>query len=969
MKIYANFVEPEKYPKFNKRQISVVTHRDLNNKIQFTSARFFHVNKEKNEFINIEKTINQYTKDNIIGNCFWPNWKTLQIDNIKELIDALAKKNLWLFGFWGFVPGEKSDKDSNPWGEFSVSNELNNYLLNKFNGHFFGYELGEQDGRYIGSYAPRESTFLNARSRENQYISFYKFMRKMEDNFHNHVSILASLPYHHYFARDNSTSFLGCASAQALPNTQMWYSFIRGASKQYGLLCFGNVSVWNRWGYKTYSSTKDLPQTKTEVGPEAGTSLSLMKRLLFSHYMYNCDMLGIEQGWFYFDDTEKYIYNSSDVNTEQLMQRSPIGELQQSINTFIKKNGKPGVMYTPFALIMDSFSGWVPPRTLFSKNIYQVWGCLPYNSGDFQTHSFFSLLFPGYENSGFFKNESGFLTSTPLGEMTDVLLSDAPIEIIKRYKTIFIVNNTTLNFELFSKIKEYVLLGGQIIVFGSLVHNNITLSKFDNDYLSFFGIKSTNNLCETAENIDISFNKKIYSIKKLDLYFDEISANPIATALNGKIIASQNNIGNGSVILINAEDGLEKHNFSGVLSNSLNNYIPSPCDFSQFVKDIFKEIILSKRIVFPTNEYLQYIVDVKSKNKLTLLINNNSYIKQRFNIDSNIRLSNIFEIETYCDLSEHIGYYPQNCNINNSVSLGEGNYEIKSGESKIFDISLEENLELEKELYPKKDRVRCYVRLPKNYSSPLDFVLKNPSFYQNFSGLLIDATWIENHDIEFIKKEASALKTFDISIFVDFESLFNHFPDLSFYNSFIERREESYRRLESILEKILEFNCIGIIVSAIHNPEGNSDTEMLKENIIEIISYLHEKTKNNYIRIIVKNTPVVFDCEELFSIVGFLDYVDLSYNISVGISSNLPFKSIIDKFNIPFLIASSPCSDEFGQYYNSQSPIYNSKHKHQIQSIINEYIQSGGATIILNSDYQDYSELYADYKSIDKIII
>ena len=58
-------------------------------------------------------------------------------------------------------------------------------------------------------------------------------------------------------------------TAQGLPNAQLFMAFNRGASKQYGVRWWSNVSVYNRFGYKSYP---DLPRD--------GTSLSLMKRLM-----------------------------------------------------------------------------------------------------------------------------------------------------------------------------------------------------------------------------------------------------------------------------------------------------------------------------------------------------------------------------------------------------------------------------------------------------------------------------------------------------------------------------------------------------------------------------------------------------------------------------------------------------------------------------------------------------------------
>lgn len=57
--------------------------------------------------------------------------------------------------------------------------------------------------------------------------------------------------YPHYFAHTGLYSLLGSESAQGLPNDQLYYSFLRGAAKQYGNLWWASASIFNRWGQKS----------------------------------------------------------------------------------------------------------------------------------------------------------------------------------------------------------------------------------------------------------------------------------------------------------------------------------------------------------------------------------------------------------------------------------------------------------------------------------------------------------------------------------------------------------------------------------------------------------------------------------------------------------------------------------------------------------------------------------------------
>ena len=117
------------------------------------------------------------------------------------------------------------------------------------------------------------------------------------DDGAQHTTALNSLNYVHFFARENNCFMLGAETAQALPNANLWYAVIRGAGKQYGLLWFGNASVYNRFSWKSHDTeSPKLDKEGYSYGPNAGTSLSLLRRLIYVEYLYNSDMLGYESG-------------------------------------------------------------------------------------------------------------------------------------------------------------------------------------------------------------------------------------------------------------------------------------------------------------------------------------------------------------------------------------------------------------------------------------------------------------------------------------------------------------------------------------------------------------------------------------------------------------------------------------------------------------------------------------------------
>jgi hypothetical protein len=61
--------------------------------------------------------------------------------------------------------------------------------------------------------------------------------------------------------------------------------------------------------------------------------------------------------------------------------------------------------------------GFVPPRQLYSGTYYRVWGNLPYDvpSGDYLIDGLLRLLYPNYQDSSYFHDETGFSSPTPFG--------------------------------------------------------------------------------------------------------------------------------------------------------------------------------------------------------------------------------------------------------------------------------------------------------------------------------------------------------------------------------------------------------------------------------------------------------------------------------------------------------------------------------------------------------------------------
>ncbi len=963
MKIYAHYVEPERYPAFNERGCTAVTHDALDNKVQFSSSRFFMIDPETNKLINIDEDIKRYTEDYKIGNCFWLHWKTITADNFEELVDKLQEKNLFLYGFWGFVPGTKSDhKNAIHWGEFEIPEERDKYMNEKLGAHFFGYEMGEQDGRYIGAYTAREDNTSRPKNRLAQCKAFSDFFARIAENFYGKMTILSSLTMLHYYARDGYSSLLNCEAAQGLLNSQMWYGFIRGASKQYGLLCAGNVSVWNPWGYKTYESVGQY-QSGKKWGPEHGTSLSLMRRILYTEYMYNCDFLGFEQGWFSDDNTENRLLNqpSNDSNVAEFGLLSPIGTVQESANKLIEKIGKPGVMYTPVALIMDAFAGWLPPRYMYTSLVYHSWGNIPYNSGDYQTHLIFSQLYPGYEDSSYYRDETGYLTSSPYGEILDVLLSDVDTKVLNRYQMALVANDTQMNYEMFDKLKKFVTAGGHAVIFADTVKKYADeISKYDDAY-NFFGIKYFTG--KTNANGNAAYKGKTYKVNDLSLYTAELGDVTTIAQIDDNALIYDRNYGKGTITVIMAENGLEVKDREVTKENVRGSGISQPFAFSSVISEYLADCYNAFALVKTNNDELEYIVTVKENGALRLMVVNNSHTAQKYDIIGCAgKITSVTQIPTDDGTKAMKGYSPDDLGYDNSVCKGTGEHYLEVGDLALYDIEIDAEFDMMDELYPEKCGVNTAVRMCENAVTAKDFVMENPSVRNYFDTLLVGAEYIERMDIEYIKKEASFLHRIGINISVDFTLLLNHYPDLCFSYAFPERREESYNRINSIIEKIKYYDCESVLVSLIRLPESRTTSEEHKKALAELYAYLVSALKENNVKVIYQNRPIAVGLDEGFKLAETVEGLGLAYNTSGAKGAD--FAAVNAAHKIESLVLSAPVIDAFGQVYNALAPVASVEYGNQIKDAVNLLEKDENTTLYFAADYSNWDEIYNDYKFI-----
>ena len=321
-------------------------------------------------------------------------------------------------------------------------------LKRVFGDRFLGYDNGEQDGRYIGSYADRGS-FTD---RKGGWADFVKWDEGICNDNMNTMNATGSLNFSHYYGERGDRT-LGLETAQGLPSDTLMFAFLRGASKQYGRLTTKATSIWSRFGYNMYHDRHTEGGNGYGLGPNKGCSVSLHNRMFFCSYTGGDSICGTEAAQF-----------TNDTLASGAPELSPLGKGHLDIANWVKQHPDRGVMVTPVAFMLDFYNGWNMPRHLYRSDKYKICGKLPYEKGDYLTDAVFRMVWPGYEDASYLRNERGFLCPTPYGDIFDVLTNRCHPDILKQYAALMLLGDVEMTPEVVAKLTAHVQAGGDLIL-------------------------------------------------------------------------------------------------------------------------------------------------------------------------------------------------------------------------------------------------------------------------------------------------------------------------------------------------------------------------------------------------------------------------------------------------------------------------------------------------------------------------
>jgi hypothetical protein len=429
---------------------------------------------------------------------------------------------------------------------------------------------------------------------------------------------------------------------------------------------------------------------------------------------------------------------------------------------------------------MDYHCGWNPPRHLYTSQIYKVWGDLPYEDGDYQAHALFTMLYPGYEDAGFYRDERGFLTATPFGDIADVLFNDAAPEILRNYEACIVLSSVPLSLETMNTLNCFLRSGGHILF-------------FDGELAQAFLARH---------------------------------------AIPGHEPGTWT-VGEGRITLLSHGNGLVCSCKPVCKDNRPNEPISMPLDLAPETKAALSQALDDLALIRPDSRFLQYSIALRRDgNELVCLVANNSAEDIVFGFENAAcRIKSCREIPIQDDVSGDPGYLPDVLipvvkKRTATDDPGSGRYRIAAADVRLFALDISgSGLTIREPEAPAERDGRLILRLPSSSRTIREYLLSHPTFQWHFAGLMVDARYMESVSDKQAAYEAAYLRRQRLRVIVDAIPLCNHYPDYTLSGSVEERRRATILRLDRVFRIASLYGCEDIILTLTQRAEQSQTTE------------------------------------------------------------------------------------------------------------------------------------------------
>lgn len=426
--------------------------------------------------------------------------------------------------------------------------------------------LGASDDKDLIRTIVRE--FPEPKNREEITLQFLKGCEANRKYFFNDTGkvnyLRASYCFDHYFFDSGSdavtleTTNTGGGEGGTHYRHQVSLFFARGAAHQYNKNWMWYIAAYYN-GYDdrgtfggnnlaNYRLKEEKPSSAGGYyGPECGMSPSLFTRDMFLAYLSGASLVCAEEWWNYLSESRRDGKLMWDLS-------SPYGKAWEDWFEFTRKNPDRGTSYAPVALLVPFAQG-------YPNYGGKSWGIFDYERPDWMIDAFMYTIVPYSPVTK--KGDEGALANSPFGDIYDVITPDAPQkpdvpEKLNNYKVAVMLGKYAKDKALAERIMAYVKNGGTLL---------LNINQINEFYpATFLGFERTGIRDNTSGRHVVQGPVRSLPAGKsfalLDTYEMEAvtlkGATPLLEDAGGNVVACQNRVGKGNVIVATVDYLLPK---------------------------------------------------------------------------------------------------------------------------------------------------------------------------------------------------------------------------------------------------------------------------------------------------------------------------------------------------------------------------------------------------------------------------
>jgi len=414
-----------------------------------------------------------------------------ELVTVRQLVETMRTQGLGN----GFDPGPGAHPDSKPVFEFLAKNRWPVVLYSggemQIQGGravfgrahaevlapmevadvFYAYQLGEW-GYYFHNLAPRESWWRDVYGadferfkhlmkpkglagydhrpsdrRECYHIVRDYFQSRARDLLGRVISVTGHSHYEAY-AGTWGARCIGLEIGENIAFTQSKLAFARGAARSSSKPWSVQVSPW--FGPSCTTSGPLRKEGDITRGLDAGHSLSLYERLWLHSWFAGAAMVTPENSVAIFFE-----------KPEAPWTLTAHGQKATEVYALMRSHDR-GIPYASIAVVLDRYAG-------YNGYMGKPWGILEPTPGDTEVRDLFDhQLFPGSDHIHTKPDpenpEGSYLRPTPYGELFDVLLTDAPQNVLSDYPVLLLAGDITFDLAFITELENALRRGTHLLL-------------------------------------------------------------------------------------------------------------------------------------------------------------------------------------------------------------------------------------------------------------------------------------------------------------------------------------------------------------------------------------------------------------------------------------------------------------------------------------------------------------------------